>query len=1031
MKKQIQASTKKHNEVFVLGAGSPQVGKQHTALRSAFGTSRVLDWFIKAVKPLQSKITFIGGYQIDEVKEKYTEFDYLLNADWESTGAAYSFLMGLHEKPSNSCMVFYSDILFRESLVEAISGVDADISIAIDSHWEKRFSGRTQKDIKRTEKVLFKDYAVTSLGEGVALDMADAEFVGCVHFGENALKRINTDSAFLNERMKQASLSTLIEYLRLKGLIVKAVDVKGDWAELNEPKDLAHFILGTKAQTLYRLQTMVSSSVIEKQVSFTVKSWDTDSELVLQEIKNNFDTKSLVVRSSALSEDGFTHSNAGAYTSLLNVDGSNASLVKKAITEVIDSYPDDNYENQVLVQPMLQDVIVSGVVFTRTLSHHSPYYFFNYDDSTGSTESITSGTAKKHKTVVIRRDASPENVNIPENIKKLIPALHEIESLLNYDSLDIEFAITKGGRIHILQVRPIVVTKNTASQVCDKDLITKVKQAEKKFTNLQETNPFVFGDKTMFGIMPDWNPAEIIGTKPRPLATSLYKHLIMDEIWATQRAEYGYKDVRPQNLLQTFMGRPYVNITASFSSFIPQSIDPELANKLVNFYLSFLEKNPHLHDKIEFDVVPTCYSLDFHRWESRLTEEGGFSKKETDLLRMALLEVTNNAIKRNASDLQGISVLESRYQTIRENQSDALDLAYMLLIDGKRYGTLPFAHLARSAFVAMTLLRSAVVEEVISQEEYDEFINSIRTVSHSFTDDAKRTVAEEMPWDIFIDKYGHLRPGTYDITSPNYAQDPERYLKPVLESAKKSLQDDAVPAEGLLWKSALPRMVEALNQRGLKCEASEFDVFLREAIEGREYAKFAFTKNLSSALDLIEEWGDRNELNADSLSYLTHHDIFAFRNKPSLSKKQAKRLRMKIKASKRNHKITAAAELPALLSKLDDFSVFVYPQSQANFVGQSVVVGACVDLSSDNEADDLEGKIVMVPQADPGYDWLFGRNIGALITMYGGANSHMAIRSAEFGLSAAIGVGETLYEELCKVESLELDPVNRTIRVVC
>jgi len=32
--------------------------------------------------------------------------------------------------------------------------------------------------------------------------------------------------------------------------------------------------------------------------------------------------------------------------------------------------------------------------------------------------------------------------------------------------------------------------------------------------------------------MPDWNPAEIIGIKPKMLALSLYKELITDNIWA-------------------------------------------------------------------------------------------------------------------------------------------------------------------------------------------------------------------------------------------------------------------------------------------------------------------------------------------------------------------------------------------------------------------------------------------------------------------------------------------------------------------
>ena len=39
----------------------------------------------------------------------------------------------------------------------------------------------------------------------------------------------------------------------------------------------------------------------------------------------------------------------------------------------------------------------------------------------------------------------------------------------------------------------------------------------------------------------------------------------------------------------------------------------------------------------------------------------------------------------------------------------------------------------------------------------------------------------------------------------------------------------------------------------------------------------------------------------------------------------------------------------------------------------------------EEELLDFFGKIVLIPQADPGYDWLFGHKIAGLITKYGAA----------------------------------------------
>ena len=60
----------------------------------------------------------------------------------------------------------------------------------------------------------------------------------------------------------------------------------------------------------------------------------------------------------------------------------------------------------------------------------------------------------------------------------------------------------------------------------------------------------------------------------------------------------------------------------------------------------------------------------------------------------------------------------------------------------------------------------------------------------------------------------------------------------------------------------------------------------------------------------------------------------------------------------------------------------------------------------DFSSSDLNGKIAFVRSADPGYDWIFSRNVAGLVTMFGGANSHMAIRCAELNIPAVIGCGE-------------------------
>lgn len=1030
----VEAERTPQARLIILGAGRPFRGEQHSVLRGATGRRRVLDWLLHAMRIVQPRVHFVGGYQLDEIAERYPDLHYSLNPDWETTGAAASLL----EAPLNGLAVHYvsyADVLFRDSAVQSLSLSNADVAVLVDSNWRHRFEGRSSEDLGRCEKVNLHNGWVTRLGRDLLPELADAEFVGLVRLKPWVADFLATQKGELPEAIVNGSLTQLLEMLRTRGFSVAAVDVAGGWAELNEPNDLSRFILGTKAQTLHRLQGVVSYSRIEDQVSFTVAEWQDSHNELLGKVRSRLfatktATKKLVVRSSALSEDGFGASNAGAYTSVLSVDGQSDGALRAAIEKVIASYPDGHPDNQVLIQPMLERVIASGVAFTKVLSSGAPYYVVNYDDTTSSTESITSGASCDHKTLFVHRSAPDHLMPVPGNLKGLMSALQEIEDLLGFESLDIEFAITQDGQIHVLQVRPITIDHKSA----DGDMaFGLLENAAVRFQQLQAPSPFVVGQHAYFGEMPDWNPAEIIGTRPGRLASSLYRYLIMGEVWAAQRAEYGYRDVRPQPLLRMFAGHPYVDIRASFNSFVPQSLNNKLAGRLVDFYMDWLRRHPHLHDKVEFDVVPTCYALDFERWRDRLINEGSFSAEETDELGAGLKAITIGAISRTKDDLAAVDRFEKRFSEFRHTVGPSLDQALSLLEECRQYGTLAFAHLARSAFVAITLLRSAVAKGVLSQAAKDAFLNSIRTVTHQFTDDAAKVARTDLSMAAFIGRYGHLRPGTYDITSFCYADNPDHFLAPVVEraAADHAVEQDYSPALNL-WEAEKHAFATAVAAVGLPGDIEQLESFMREAIEGREYSKFVFTRHLSMALDCLAAYGQLHGQTREQMANIPIDAFSALRAGTVAVADEASWLEAQAADGCESGHAIAMVELPPLLMLESDFYAFLYTDSQANFVGSEKVSAECTDLQKQvaNSEHSLAGKIALIPQADPGYDWLFGHGIVGLITTYGGANSHMAIRAAEFGLPAAIGVGEGKYETLLRATVLKLDPVNKRIEVI-
>lgn len=1012
-------------QVIILGAGKPFSGERPSALVEAPWTSRrVLDWVLDAFGILgEADFHFVGGYRLEEVVARYPNIYFSVNSDWKHSGAAGSLLSAPLDS-GRSAYICYADTVFSTEVVGALAAGPADITLCLDRQWRLRYEGRSDEDLARAEKIALGPGGRVELGRQLDPAVADGEIVGVFRFSARAIaavKALGREQA--GSDFSRSDMPGLISQLVARGLSVCIVENPGRWAELNAPQDLARFVLGTKAETLERLRPLVHASRIGEQVCFTADDWCRDGGAVIAAIQQRFGTTSVVVRSSAQSEDGWAASNAGGYESVLDVPVQDPARITEAVSRVIASYGRGDPYEQVLVQAMLRGVLLSGVAFTRTLTHGAPYYVINYDDSSSRTDSVTSGNGRKLRTLFVQRSCRSGVSRLDPRISAVLDAIAELEDLVGHTSLDIEFALDRDGVVHVLQLRPIAV-RHGLSNVSDEHAESALRQAATWFAGARERGSRLLGERTLFGVMSDWNPAEIVGTKPRRLAISLYRHLITDEVWATQRAEYGYRDVRPCPLIVNLAGHPYVDIRASFNSFVPAALHEGLATRLVEHYLQRLAQRPELHDKVEFEVALTCLTFDFEERARERLGPAGFSAADMAALGSALREVTRQGMARIESDYAVIAELDRRYEQLMQHRLAPLDLAFELFEDCRRFGTLPFAHLARSAFVAVSLLRSLERVGVTTSQDTSAFMASLASVTRAFELDGSRVYAGELGRHAFAARYGHLRPGTYEITSDAYADDPLRYLEPMIKPHASAGQSYAWLPE------ARVRIEILLRQHGLEADVDAFERFLRRAIEGREYAKFMFSRNLSAGLTALASVGAHHGLDREAVSHLDIADLYKLRVGAHPTDVAAW-LAARAEEGAAEHELTRAIELPPLIAEAGDFGCFERPASEPNFVSQGRVA-AEVAVLSDGEAStsvELKGKVVAIPRADPGYDWLFAHGIGGLVTQYGGANSHMAIRAAELGLPAAIGVGEALFERLAAARLITLDCAVRRIEI--
>jgi len=365
-------------------------------------------------------------------------------------------------------------------------------------------------------------------------------------------------------------------------------------------------------------------------------------------------------------------------------------------------------------------------------------------------------------------------------------------------------------------------------------------------------------------------------------------------------------------------------------------------------------------------------------------------------------------------DAAKLEQLKARREALMASNADPLERIYWLLEDAKRYGTLPFAGLARAGFVAVQMLKSLVAVGVFSEADYDAFIAGVSTVSGQLASD--RATLDKAD---FLERYGHLRPGTYDILSPRYDEAPELYF----DWQQRPLPP--TPAQPFsLTLAQMREVVRLLESHGLQPDPVGLFDFLQAGIELRELSKFHFTRNLSDALALITEYGPQWGYSREELAYC---DIAVFKELHVAATDPKDALARSIEQGKARYQETLAISLPPVIASPEDVWAFEWPEAAPNFITQKQVTAPVVSCDA---KELLAGAIVCIPNADPGFDWLFAYPIAGLITAWGGANSHMAIRAGELSLPAVIGAGEVLYHRWATAQRLHLDCAGRRVEVL-
>jgi choline kinase len=209
---------------------------------------RILDYALAAFRDNGiRKITFIGGYKIEKVQEAYPELTFRHNANWANNNILAS-LMHAEDLMNDAFFCSYSDILFTpQAIHDALQRKD-DMSLIVDTDWQKRYENRTEHPPDDAEKVLVKNGTVERVSRLIETSKAYGEYIGVAKFSTAGAAKLKTHyhrcrelhdgKPFYEAKVfEKAYLIHLFQDMIANGETFAHVDTHGGYIEIDTQQD--------------------------------------------------------------------------------------------------------------------------------------------------------------------------------------------------------------------------------------------------------------------------------------------------------------------------------------------------------------------------------------------------------------------------------------------------------------------------------------------------------------------------------------------------------------------------------------------------------------------------------------------------------------------------------------------------------------------------------------------------------------------------------------------------------------------------
>ena len=144
-----------------------------------------------------------------EQKINFSGIKYCINKNFQNTNMIET-LFTAREEMNDSIIVSYGDIIFEKNVLKKLLSDDSDMSVIVDTNWEKYWNKRFENPLDDAESLMIDEQGyITSIGQKTQnLTQIQAQYIGLMKFQNGA---INTMKSFYEKCIRISFLDETMD----------------------------------------------------------------------------------------------------------------------------------------------------------------------------------------------------------------------------------------------------------------------------------------------------------------------------------------------------------------------------------------------------------------------------------------------------------------------------------------------------------------------------------------------------------------------------------------------------------------------------------------------------------------------------------------------------------------------------------------------------------------------------------------------------------------------------------------------------